>query len=158
MRRFVRLVVILWVGLLALNACGSGGASQTADPQDAGVITARACTEGEGRHVVLYVQNLDDFEWGDIRIGVSKGGETYSQELDSLLPESQAEAEPFTESRDFFYYLGGAAQQPGGKVGQGHTRQSDRYNLGSFSHIESVEVEVQLPSEASWTGEAGPCE
>ena len=157
MARFLPPAVVL-VCVLVLVACGSGGASQTADPQDTGVITARACTEGEGRNVVLYVQNLDDFEWGGVRIGVSKGGETYSQELSFLPPESQAEAEPFTQSRDFFYYVGGAAQQPGGKVGQGHTRQSDRYNLGSFSRLESVNVEVQMPFEAAWTGEAGPCE
>ena len=157
MARFLPKAVVL-VCVLVLVACGSGGASQTADPQDTGVITALACTEGEGRNVALYVQNLDDFEWGDVRIGVSKGGETYSQELDSLPPQIQVEAEPFTESREFFYYVGGAAQQPGGKVGQGHTRQSDRYNLGSFSHIEGVNVEVQLPFEAAWTGDVGPCE
>ena len=155
MARFLPLVVMLSVGVLA--ACGSGGASQTVDPQEAGVITARACTEGDGRDIVLYVQNLDDFEWGDVRIGVSKGGETYSQELDRLPPQSQVEAEPFTESRDFFYYVGGAAQQPGGRVGQGHTRQSDRYNMGSFSHIESVSVDVRMPFEAVWTGEVGSC-
>ena len=111
MARFLPLAVFLPLGVLVLVACGSGGASQTADPQDTGVITAQACTEGEGRNVVLYVQNLDDFEWADVRIGVSKGGETYSQELDSLPPQSQVEAEPFTQSRDFFYYVGGAAQQ-----------------------------------------------
>ena len=158
MERFLPVAVILSAGALGLMACGSGGAAQTADPQNAGVITPRACTEGEGRDVVLYVQNLDDFEWADVRIGVSKGGETYSQELDILLPQSQAEAEPFTQSREFFYYVGGAAQQPGGKVGQGHTRQSDRYNLGSFSHLESVSIEVQTPFEAAWTGEVGYCE
>ena len=156
MGRFLPLAVMLSVGVL--TACSSGGASQTVDPQDAGVITARACTEGDGRDVVLYVQNLDDFEWGDVRIGVSKGGETYSQELDRLPPQSQVEAEPFTESREFFYYVGGAAQQPGGRVGQGHTRQSDRYNLGSFSHIESISVDVRIPFEAVWTGEVGFCE
>ena len=91
---------------------------------------------------------LTNSNGADVRIGVSKGGETYSQELDILLPQSQAEADPFTQSRDFFYYVGGAAQQPGGKVGQGHTRQSDRYNLGSFSHLEGVSIEVQTPFEA----------
>ena len=95
---------------------------------------------------------------GDVRIGVSKGGETYSQDLGSLPPQNQIEAEPFTESREFFYYVGGAAQQPGGRLGQGLVRQSDRYNLGSFSHIESVSVDVQVPFEAVWTGEVGSCE
>ena len=145
MGRFLPLVVMLSAGVLVLIGCNSGGASQTVDPQDAGVITARACTEGDGRSTVLYVQNLDEFGWGDVRIGVSKGGETY-------------EAEPFTESREFFYYVGGAAQQPGGRLGQGFVRQSDRYNLGSFSHIESVSVDVQVPFEAAWTGEVGSCE
>ena len=158
MGRFLPLVVMLSAGVLVLIACNSGGASQTVDPQDAGVITARACTEGDGRNTVLYVQNLDEFGWADVRIGVSKGGETYSQDLASLPPQNQVEAEPFTESREFFYYVGGAAQQPGGRLGQGFVRQSDRYNLGSFSHIESVSVDVQVPFEAAWTGEVGSCE
>ncbi len=158
MGRFLPLVVMLSAGVLVLIGCNSGGASQTVDPQDAGVITARACTEGDGRSTVLYVQNLDEFGWGDVRIGVSKGGETYSQDLASLPPQNQVEAEPFTESREFFYYVGGAAQQPGGRLGQGFVRQSDRYNLGSFSHIESVSVDVQVPFEAAWTGEVGSCE
>ena len=68
---------MLSAGVLVLIGCSSGGASQTVDPQDAGVIKARACTEGDGRSTVLYVQNLDEFGWGDVRIGVSKGGETY---------------------------------------------------------------------------------
>ena len=158
MGRFLPLVVMLSAGVLVLIGCNSGGASQTVDPQDAGVITARACTEGDGRSTVLYVKNLDEFGWGDVRIGVSKGGETYSQDLASLPPQNQVEAEPFTESREFFYYVGGAAQQPGGRLGQGFVRQSDRYNLGSFSHIESVSVDVQVPFEAAWTGEVGSCE
>lgn len=66
MGRFLPLAVMLSAGVVAFIACSSGGASQTVDPQDAGVITARACTEGDGRDVVLYVQNLDDFEWGDV--------------------------------------------------------------------------------------------
>ena len=158
MGRFLPLAVMLSAGVLVLIGCSSGGASQTVDPQDAGVIKARACTEGDGRDTALYVQNLDEFEWGDVRIGISKGGETYSQELASLPPQNQVEAEPFTESREFFYYVGGAAQQPGGRLGQGFVRQSDRYNLGSFSHIESVSVDVQVPFEAAWTGEVGSCE
>ena len=158
MGRFLPLVVMLSASVLVLIACNSGGASQTVDPQDAGVITARACTEGDGRNTVLYVQNLDEFGWADVRIGVSKGGETYSQDLASLPPQNQVEAEPFTESREFFYYVDGAAQQPGGRLGQGFVRQSDRYNLGSFSHIESVSVDVQVPFEAAWTGEVGSCE
>ena len=81
MGRFLPLVVMLSAGVLVLIGCNYGGASQTVDPQDAGVITARACTEGDGRSTVLYVQNLDEFGWGDVRIGVSKGGETYSQDL-----------------------------------------------------------------------------
>ena len=158
MGRFVPLAVMLPAGVLVLIACNLGGSSQTPDLQEAGSITAWVCTGGDGRETVLYVQNLDEFGWGDVRIGVSKGGETYSQDLASLPPQNQVEAEPFTESREFFYYVGGAAQQPGGRLGQGFVRQSDRYNLASFSHIESVSVDVQVPFEAVWTGEVGSCE
>ena len=80
-------------------ACGSGGASSPgSDPE---TITAQVCTDGEARDTRLYVRNLDDFEWMDLEVSVSKGGETYSQELASLLPESQAIAPPFSNSGDF---------------------------------------------------------
>ena len=158
MGRFVPLATMLPAGVLVLIACNLGGSAQTPDLREAGSITARVCTDGDGREAVLYVQNLDEFEWGDVRIEISKGGETYSQERGSLPPQNQVEAEPFTESREFFYYVGGAAQQPGGRLGQGFVRQSDRYNLGSFSHIESVSVDVQVPFEAAWTGEVVSCE
>ncbi|MDA1347550.1 MAG: hypothetical protein O3A47_01575 [Chloroflexi bacterium] len=121
--------------VLALVACGSGGASPGSNAQ---TITAQVCTDGEERDTRLYVRNLDDFEWIDLEISVSKGGETYSQELASLLPESQAIAPPLSNSGDFFYYLGGSTQQPGGKSGLGSVRQSDRYNLGSFAHTERL--------------------
>ena len=136
-------------------ACGSGGASSPgSDPE---TITAQVCTDGEARDTRLYVRNLDDFEWMDLEVSVSKGGETYSQELASLLPESQAIALPFSNSGDFFYYLGGSTQKPGGKSGLGHVRQTDRYNLGSFAHTESAEVSIKTPIEAVWKGEVGPC-
>lgn len=140
---------------LALVACGSGGASPGSDAQ---TITAQVCTDGEERDTRLYVRNLDDFEWMGLEISVSKGGETYSQELANLLPESQAIATPFSNSGDFFYYLGGSTQIPGGKSGLGHVRQTDRYNLGSFAHTESAEIAIKAPIQAVWKGNVVPCE
>ena len=150
-------VSVLTFILVALIACGSGDvkSQDTALTQE---IKAELCTEGEGRGTKLYVRNSDDFEWIDVKIDLTKGGQTYSMTLERLLPESDSSAEAITDSTQFFYWFGGAEQKPGGKTGISlNARNSEKFVLTNFSHLQNATIEVQLPFPAKWTSEPKVC-
>ncbi len=150
-------VSVLTFILVALIACGSGDvkSQDTALTQE---IKAEVCTEGEGRGTKLYVRNSDDFEWIDVKIDLTKGGQTYSMTLDRLLPESDISSEAITDSTQFFYWFGGAEQKPGGKTGISlNARNSEKFVLTNFSYLQYATIEVHLPFPAKWTGEPKAC-
>ena len=153
----IHLLIALLVLVLGLIACGSDDSKS----QDAALmqeITAEVCTDGEGRKSKLYVRNTDDFEWVDVKIDLIKGGQNYTMTLERLLPESDIPAEPFTDSTQFFYWLGGADQKPGGKTGISlNARNSEKFVLTNFSHLQNVSIEAKLPFPAKWSGEPQPC-
>ena len=142
---------------LGVIACGSEDvkSQDTALMQE---VTAEVCTEGEGRKTKLYVRNADNFEWVDVEIDLTKGGQTYSMTLERLLPETDISADPITDSTQFFYWFGGAEQKPGGKTGISlNARNSEKFVLTNFSYLQNATIEVQLPFPAKWTGEPQPC-
>ena len=150
-------VSFLTVILFGLIACGSDDA-KSQDTPVVQEITAEVCTEGEGRKTKLYVRNSDDFEWVDVKIDLTKGGQTYGMTLERLLPETDSSAEPYTDSTQFFYWFGGAEQKPGGKTGISlNARNSEKFVLTNFSHLQYASIEVQLPFPAKWTGEPKVC-
>ena len=151
-------VSILTFMLVALIACGSGDVTSqdTALTQE---IKAEVCTEGEGRKTKLYVRNADDFEWIDVKIDLTKGGQTYSMALNRLLPETDSSAKAITDSTQFFYYFGGSEQTAGGqrKISNLSLWNSEKFVLTNFSHLQNATIEVQLPFPAKWTGEPKVC-
>ncbi len=151
-------VSVLTLILVALIACGSGDvkSQDTALTQE---IKAELCTEGEGRGTKLYVRNSDDFEWIDVKIDLTKGGQTYSMTLERLLPESDSSAEAITDSTQFFYYFGGSEQTAGGqrKISNLSSWNSEKFVLTNFSYLQNATIEVQLPFPAKWTSEPKVC-
>ena len=154
----VHLVLVVSFLTAVLIACGTGDVKS----QDANLIqeiTAEVCIEGEGRKTKLYVRNSDDFEWVDVKIDLTKGGQTYSMTLERLLPEIDSSADPYTDSTQFFYYFGGSEQTAGGqrKISNLSSWNSEKFVLTNFSHLQYASVEVQLPFPAKWTGEPKVC-
>ena len=149
------------LALVLLAACGSGGASPSAKRSQAHTISAEACTQGEARDTTLYVRNLNDFEWKGATLRVTKGGRTYllglegqhisNSRIDPIdrPPESLQPADPFTDPSQFT------------TRGEGIRKDSKHgapvIRLASFSHLESVTVELSAPLKAEWTGEVHPC-
>ena len=135
------------LGMALLAACGSGGASPSAKKSATPTIKAEACTDGEARETVLYVRNLNDFEWTGAVLGVAKGGKTYILGLQGehtdksrvdpiyMPPESLQPAEPFTDPSKFTARgekIRRDLKQGGAPI----------IRLASFSHLESVTVEL----------------
>ncbi|MDA1347798.1 MAG: hypothetical protein O3A47_02890 [Chloroflexi bacterium] len=146
------------VALLVVG-CGSGGASQS----EVRTLLAEACTEGEAREIGLYIKNLDDFEWQEAKLTVTKGGETYllgSQGghiddsrwvLLDVPPQSVREAEPFTDPSEF-------TTRGTGPVPNNPNYARPLLRLGSFSHLQSATISIRTPFEAEWTGDVHPCQ
>jgi hypothetical protein len=143
---------------VVLTACGSGDV-KSQDTPVVQEITAEVCMEGEGRKTKLYVRNSDDFEWIDVKIDLTKGGQTYSMTLERLLPEIDSSADSYTDSTQFFYYFGGSEQTAGGqrKISNLSSWNSEKFVLTNFSHLQYASVEVKLPFPAKWTGEPKVC-
>ena len=133
---------------LLVAACGSGGAEPTPVPV---ALTVEVCTEGEARDTKLYIKNLDDFEWRDITINLSKAGNTYTREWASLSPESQQAATPFTDSVEFYY----TGKIPGLGLRAFNPAQ---WRLHNFSSLEGATIESSSPQPGEWTGEVHPCQ
>ena len=148
-----------FVALLVIS-CGSGGGSQTSEVR---TLLAQACTEGEAREIGLYIKNLDNFEWQEAKLTVTKGGETYllgSQGghiddsrwvLLDVPPQSLREAEPFTDPLEF-------TTRGTGPVPNNPNYSRPLLRLGSFSHLQSATISISAPFEAEWTGDVHPCQ
>ena len=149
------------LGVVALTACGGGGASQSPDTIPSQPLTAQVCTEGEGRDARLYVRNLNDYAWaGEINFSVEKGGLMYTlldedrrsrsgKEKPTLWPpESQTTSQPFTEAGDFVW------RDP--KWGVDYNRGSMVERLRFFSGVTAARVSITEPYEAEWSADSVP--
>ena len=154
----IHLVIAVSVLALGVLACGSDDVTSQ-DTTLMQEITVEVCTEGAGRKTKLYVRNADNFEWVDVEIDLTKGGQTYSMTLERLLPETDISADAFTDSTQFFYYFGGSEQTAGGqrKISNLSSWNSEKFVLTNFSHLQYASVEAQLPFPAKWTGEPKVC-
>ena len=153
-------IAALVIAILA--ACDSGGAAAPVAKIDAQQeLEAEACTEGKARDTVLYVRNLNDFDWNGARLRVTKGGKTYllglegqhitESRFDPLdrQPESVAASEPFTAPS--LFTTRGEGIRKDSKHGAPVIR------LANFSHLDSVTIELASPFESTWTGEVREC-
>ena len=153
------LAAIAFVALLVVG-CGSGGGSQTSEVR---TLLAEACTEGEAREIGLYIKNLDDFEWQEAKLTVTKGGETYllgSQGghiddsrwvLLDVPPQGVREAEPFTDPSEF-------TTRGTGPVPNNPNYARPLLRLRSFIHLQSASISISTPFDAEWTGEVQACQ
>ena len=67
-----RTLALFGVALLAIAACGEGGAVSSTIPEVP--LLAEVCVSGEGKDASLYVRNLNDFEWQEVTFVLAKGG------------------------------------------------------------------------------------
>lgn len=150
------------VGLIIVAGCDSGGAAAPSAKLAVGeTLQAEACIEGKARDTVLYVRNLNDFDWKGARLRVTKGGKTYllglegqhitESRFDPLdrQPEAVTPSEPFTDASQFT------------TRGEGIRKDSKHgapvIRLANFTHLDSVTVELDSPSASTWTGEVREC-
>lgn len=147
------------LAIVMVVTCGPEGASNISQIQD---LIGEACTEGEARDTVLYVKNLNDFEWQGTRLTVAKGGKDYmlgSQGghvddsrwvLIDMPPDSVSKTGPFTDPSKF-------TTRGRGPVPNNPNYMRPLLRLGSFNHLESASVVIAKPFEAEWTGTVPPC-
>ena len=144
-------VIAVLAAFALLSGCGS---EEAADEQPMLALDAQVCTEGEARDTVLFVRNLDDFDWKNASITVVKGDLEYTQEVASLRPESVQAAQPFTVASDFaFDDLGGSA--PSGVTGE---QVHERRPLHNFGNLTSARIVSSAPQAGEWSGEVHPCQ
>ena len=144
-----------------LIGCGSGGAEPTPVPV---ALTADVCTDGEARDTVLYIRNLDDFEWQSATVSLSKGADTYTREWASLSPERQQAAVAITDSLEFTYtywsYHGRLIPRGDRQRNEPPLRwdEAGTKRLHNFSNLESATIEITSPHPGDWAGEINPCQ
>ena len=137
--------------VILLSGCGS---DEAVDEQTMLALSAEVCTEGEARDTVLFVRNLDDFDWKSASITVVKGDLEYTHEVESFAPESVQAAQPFTVASDFaFDDLGGSA--PSGVTGE---QVHERRPLHNFGNLTSARIVSSAPQAGEWSGEVHPCQ
>ena len=137
--------------VVLLSGCGS---DEAVDEQTMLALSAEVCTEGEARDTVLFVRNLDDFDWRNASITVVKGDLEYTQEVASLRHESVQGTQPFTVASDFaFDDLGGSA--PSGVTGE---QVHERRPLHNFGNLTSARIVSSAPQAGEWSGEVHPCQ
>ena len=137
--------------VLLLSACGSDEAPAE---QAMLALSAQVCTEGEARDTVLFVRNLDDFDWKNASITVVKGDLEYTHEVASIPPESTRASQPFTVPSDFaFDDLGGSA--PSDVTGE---QVHERRPLHNFGNLTSARVVTAGTQMGEWSGEVRPCQ
>ena len=147
-------LTLIGLAITLVTACGSVGG----DPTPVAVaLTAEVCTEGEARDTILHIRNLDGFEWRDLKISLGKAGNTYTREWPSLLPESQQEAAPFTDSVEFSY-----TGEVGGRViavpGSVESLSPPMKRLHNFSSLDSARITIASPEPGEWAAEVHPCQ
>ena len=134
-----------------LSACGS---DEVVDEQQMLALNAQVCTEGEARDTVLFVRNLDEFDWKNASITVVKGDLEYTHEVASIPPESAQAAQPFTVPSDFaFDDLGGSA--PSDVTGEQVHERRPLHNFGNLTSARIVSAGLQM---GEWSGEVQPCQ
>ena len=145
-------VLAVLAGLAWLSACGS---DEAVDEQQALLdLNAQVCTEGEARSTVLFVRNLDDFDWKNASITVVKGDLEYTHEVTSIPPESAQAAQPFTVPSDFaFDDLGGSA--PSAVTGEQVHERRPLHNFGNLTSARIVSAGLQA---GEWSGGVQPCQ
>ena len=138
--------------VVLLSACGSDEAVD--EQQQLLVLNAEVCTEGEARDTVLFVRNLDDFDWKSASITVVKGDLEYTHEVASIPPESAQAAQSFTVPSDFaFDDLGGSA--PSDVTGE---QVHERRPLHNFGNLTSARIVSSGPQAGEWSGEVPSCQ
>ena len=137
--------------VLLLSACGS---DEPVDEQPMLALNAQVCTEGEARDTVLFVRNLDDFDWKNASITVVKGDLEYTHQVASIAPESTRASQPFTVPSDFaFDDLGGSA--PSDVTGEQVHERRPLHNFGNLTSAKIVSSGLQM---GEWSGEVQPCQ
>ena len=149
-----RLSAVALAALTAVVLLSGCGSEEAADVQPMLALDAQVCTEGEARDTVLFVRNLDDFDWKSAGITVVKGDLEYTHEVESFPPESVQAAQPFTIASDFaFDDLGGSA--PSGVTGE---QVHERRPLHNFGNLTSARIVSSAPQAGEWSGEVHPCQ
>ena len=149
-----RLSAVALAALTAVVLLSGCGSEEAADEQPMLALDAQVCTAGEARDTVLFVRNLDDFDWKSAGITVVKGDLEYTHEVESFPPESVQAAQPFTVASDFaFDDLGGSA--PSGVTGE---QVHERRPLHNFGNLTSARIVSSAPQAGEWSGEVHPCQ
>jgi hypothetical protein len=118
-------------------------------------IHAEVCIEGSGRDAVLYVRNLNEFSWDQVRMEVIRGGQTYILGVHAahvvqnrwtklmIEPEITKVAEPFTDPTKFTSRA---------------SSHRELLRLASFTQVQSVTIILDKPFESKWTSDITNCE
>ena len=136
---------------LLLTACGSNGVSEDAPIHS---MNAEACIMGEARDTVLYIRNLDDFEWVDVTVDLIKSGMAYQAKFNSISPDTETPTEAITNPRLF-----SLDNSPGvtglNPIGD---KVSWRAVLGNFANLESAKISIKTPFSSEWAGQVDSCQ
>ena len=141
--------------LLSMYVLMSCAASDELELTRTQQIHAEVCIEGSGRDAVLFVRNLNEFSWEQVRMEVIRGGQAYILGVHAahvvqnrwtklmIEPEITKVAEPFTDPTKFT------------SRAESHR---ELLRLGSFTQVQSVTLILDKPFESKWTSDIGNCE
>ena len=135
---------------LLLTACGSNEISEEVSSYS---IKAEVCIMGEALKTVLYIRNLDDFEWADVTVDLIKSDMAYQGKFDSILPNKETPTEAITNPRLFSLdnSPGVTGLNPmGDKVAW-------RAVLGNFANLQSATISIKTPFSSEWAGQVASC-
>ena len=152
-------LIFRWItistALLSISVLMSCGTSDEPGLTKTQQIHGEVCIEGSGRDAVLFVRNLNEFLWDQVRMEVVRGGQTYILGVHAahvvqnrwtklmIEPEITKVAEPFTDPTKF-------------------TSRADSHRellrLTSFTQVQSVTLILDKPFESEWTSDVGNCE
>ena len=115
-------------------------------------LNAEFCIQGEATDAILYVKNLNDFEWGGIKISVVRRGTEYTWTKGApefMLPEADTAASPSTVPKDWIN------REPKHKFKV--IRDSLR-RMNFFNDLETGNIQITSPGPGVWSGEIIECE
>ena len=162
--RTIGLVVISAAVLLISIACASDS-SKEAQSDQALVVKAAVCAEGEGRDSSIKFQNLNDFTWAGVTFSLDKGGRTYTlgEEAQSMqggrdkptlwAPESSTPAQPFVHASDW-------TNRPVGEQ-RASSHKAPLRRLTHLGYLDGASVKIQIdeePGTAEWSGSITQCQ
>ncbi len=115
-------------------------------------LNAEFCKQGEATDAILYVKNLNDFEWGGIKISVVRRGTEYTWTKGApefMPPEADTAASPSTVPKDWIN------REPKHKFKV--IRDSLR-RMNFFNDLEKGNIQITSPGPGVWSGEIIKCE